>query len=157
MCQAKPLCDGVTFPITTIVSPPQADIPSIYQRGYHVLLFASHYEAWGMPVMEAMASGIPVVTSACMGVDMFCHSGFNCLMVPPTDTLAMAKAVCTLIEDPTVRALLPVVNLLSVLGAVFNVLLVACCSMQLVLQRMAERLWLSSRGTGRQHCWKTHC
>jgi glycosyltransferase involved in cell wall biosynthesis len=103
MCQAKPECDGVTFPIHTIVSPAQTDIPSIYQRGYHALLFASHYEAWGMPVMEAMASGIPVVTSACMGVDMFCHSGFNCLMVTPTDTLAMAKAVCTLIENTEVR------------------------------------------------------
>lgn len=31
-----------------------------------------------------MASGIPVITSRCDGVDDYCEHGKNCLMVNPT-------------------------------------------------------------------------
>lgn len=102
MCQAQPVVGGVTFPIRYVVSPAQADIPGVYSQGYHALLFASKYEAWGMPVMEAMASGIPVVTSACYGVDMFALHEVNALIVPPHDPLAMAEAVTKLLLYPDV-------------------------------------------------------
>lgn len=47
-----------------------------------MLLFTSRFEAWGMPVMEAMASGLAVVTSRCYGVEHFAKDRVNCLMVP---------------------------------------------------------------------------
>ena len=99
--QALPKLSGVSFPVDFIVNPPQEDIPSVYGRGYHALLFGSVYEAWGMPVMEAMASGVPVVTSRCFGVDMFCRDGVNCLTAPPTDVSGLAAAVLRLLRDPT--------------------------------------------------------
>ena len=37
------------------------------RAGHDVLLFCSRFEAWGMPVLEAMASGLAVVTSCCYG------------------------------------------------------------------------------------------
>lgn len=43
---------AITFPLHVIVNPPQPEVPKVYQQGFHALLFASHYEAWGMPVME---------------------------------------------------------------------------------------------------------
>lgn len=43
------------------------------------------YEAWGMPVLEAMASGVPVVTTDCLGVRTFCKHGDNCLIAAPDD------------------------------------------------------------------------
>jgi glycosyltransferase involved in cell wall biosynthesis len=38
-----------------------------------------------MPVLEAMASGLPVVTTDCLGVRTFCQHGHNCLMAKADD------------------------------------------------------------------------
>ena len=44
------------------------------------MLFTSRYEAWGMPVMEAMASGLAVVATHCLGVATFAVHGQNALL-----------------------------------------------------------------------------
>ncbi|MCV6575659.1 MAG: glycosyltransferase, partial [Cohaesibacter sp.] len=38
------------------------DLPSLF-AGARLFTFPSHYEGFGLPVLEAMASGTPVVTS----------------------------------------------------------------------------------------------
>ena len=53
-------------------------------------------------VVQAMASGSPVGTSACHGVDMFCLDKYSALIVPPTDVIAMGQAVVTLLRHPEV-------------------------------------------------------
>jgi len=58
---------------------PQDDVPLLY-RGHAAFLFTSRYEAWGLPVMEAMASGLPVVATRCLGLAAFAEHGFNCLL-----------------------------------------------------------------------------
>lgn len=57
----------------------------MHYRGHDAFLFTSWYEAWGMPVLEAMASGLAVVTTKCYGVSHFAQHGLNCLMAAPGD------------------------------------------------------------------------
>ena len=60
----------------------QEDLPALY-RGHDAFLFTSRYEAWGMPVLEAMASGLAVVSSRCLGVDSFAvHARTHCWLTP---------------------------------------------------------------------------
>ena len=67
---------------TTFAAPLQEDLAELY-RGHDAFLFTSRYEAWGMPVMEAMASGLAVVASRCLGVATFAQHAQNCLLADP--------------------------------------------------------------------------
>lgn len=60
----------------------QDELPGLY-RGHDVFLFTSRYEAWGMPVLEAMASGVAVVATRCLGVQTFAIHGVNALLAGP--------------------------------------------------------------------------
>ena len=42
---------------------PEADLPAVY-KGAHATLFVSKMEGFGLPVIESMASGTPVLTSS---------------------------------------------------------------------------------------------
>ena len=57
-------------------------LPELY-CGHDAFLFSSRYEAWGMPVLEAMAAGLAVVATACLGVNTFARHGMNALLAPP--------------------------------------------------------------------------
>ncbi len=50
-----------------IVDAAEVDLRAAY-RAADVLLFPSHYEGFGFPVLEAMASGLPAVTSGAGGL-----------------------------------------------------------------------------------------
>ncbi|GAB4817162.1 hypothetical protein N2152v2_004208 [Parachlorella kessleri] len=108
VCQSKPTEQEVPglstcgLKINLHVSPSQADLPSLY-RGHDCLLFCSRYEAWGMPVLEAMASGLAVVTTNCLGVTAFAQPGVNCFMAAPQDVLGLARGVLAVLGQPSVR------------------------------------------------------
>jgi glycosyltransferase involved in cell wall biosynthesis len=56
------------------------ELLSTLYRGHDALLFTSRYEAWGMPVLEGMASGLAVVATNCLGVLTFAQHGVNALL-----------------------------------------------------------------------------
>jgi glycosyltransferase involved in cell wall biosynthesis len=60
-------------------------------------------EAFGMALLEAQASGLPVVAGRGGGVGEIVASGITGLLVAPGDTLAFAAAVRALIIDPRRR------------------------------------------------------
>ena len=53
---------GITEFTVLVGEVPEPDLRAAY-HGADVLLFPSHYEGFGLPVIEAMASGLPVITS----------------------------------------------------------------------------------------------
>ncbi|HEY3910730.1 MAG TPA: glycosyltransferase family 4 protein [Stellaceae bacterium] len=61
-------------------------------------------EAYGMALLEAQASGLPVVAGASGGVGEIVASGVTGLLVPLGDAAAFAAAVRRLILDPDLRA-----------------------------------------------------
>jgi glycosyltransferase involved in cell wall biosynthesis len=104
ICQMRPGALPSTFPVRLVVNPPQESLPGLYREGYDCLLFCSAYEAWGMPVLEAMASGVPVVTSRCHGVDMFASHRYNCLTADPFDVDSLARCVFAMLTRPSLQS-----------------------------------------------------
>lgn len=64
-----------------------------------IFISASWWEGFGLPPLEAMACGAPVVTTDSQGVREFARDEENCLMVPPRDPDALAEAILRLIDD----------------------------------------------------------
>ena len=61
-------------------------------------------EAFGMALLEAQASGVPVVAGSVGGVSEIVVPGVTGLLVPPGDVAAFAEAVHSLIADHPRRA-----------------------------------------------------
>ena len=78
----------------------QDDMP-ILMAGASVFVFPSFYEGFGIPVLEAMAAGTPVVTSK--GTSLEEVAGDAALHVDPQSPKAIANAICTLIENDAQR------------------------------------------------------
>ena len=73
-------------------------LPDLYAN-CDAFVFASVTETLGLVVLEAMASGLPVVAAAAGGVRDHLRDGRNGLAYPPGDVAAMARAMVRLVED----------------------------------------------------------
>ncbi|MCL0029049.1 glycosyltransferase family 4 protein [Dehalococcoidia bacterium] len=69
---------------------------------------ATGSESFGIVLLEAMASGTPVVASDISGYSGLITHGENGLLVPPKNGNELADAIATLIRDPDLRARLAV-------------------------------------------------
>jgi glycosyltransferase involved in cell wall biosynthesis len=71
-----------------------------------VLVFPSFFESMGMPPIEAMAAGRPVIATPVGGVVESVRDGETGLFVDRDDAAALADAIVALVEDPARRAAL---------------------------------------------------
>ena len=69
-----------------------------------VLLFPSRYEGYGLPPLEAMAGGCPVVSTRVGAVPEFCDDGVTGFLIAPGDVDGMAGAVLELLRNAERRA-----------------------------------------------------
>jgi glycosyltransferase involved in cell wall biosynthesis len=79
---------------------PEEDLPSLY-RGAQALIFASLYEGFGLPILEAMACGIPVLTSNVTALPEV--AGDAALLVDPTSVEQIAAATEQIVSDTSLR------------------------------------------------------
>ncbi len=82
-----PLPSGTTY----IENPPQGDIPGIY-ASCDQWLFTSREEGFGLPVLEAMACGTPVIATRTGAAEELCQSGGGRL-VEVDDVESVSEAI----------------------------------------------------------------
>ena len=73
-----------------------------YYSGAECLVLPSLYEGFGLPPVEAMACGCPVVVSNVTSLPEI--AGDAALLVDPTDDAALARAIVALLDDAALRA-----------------------------------------------------
>ncbi len=80
---------------------PDAELPYIYDRA-RVFLYLSLFEGFGLPPLEAMACGVPVICSNTTSLpEVVGDAGMT---VPPADTDAVASALLRVMTDPVLTA-----------------------------------------------------
>jgi phosphatidylinositol alpha-mannosyltransferase len=81
-------------------------IPDSYRSARIMVSPALGWESFGIVLIEAMASGLPVVASDIPGYRAVVEDGVQGVLVPPGDAQALAEALLELIKDEKRRRLL---------------------------------------------------
>ena len=79
---------------------PDEDLPA-FLTGAEALVFPSLFEGFGLPPLEAMACGTPVIASNAPAMSQVLHGG--AIFVPTRDPGAIAREVATLLSTPDQR------------------------------------------------------
>jgi len=89
---------------TILVRPvvPSDQMPELYLE-HDVFIFPSLMEGLPTVIMEAMASGMPVITTETCGMPDVVENEFNGLLVPPADAVALENAILRLYSSADLR------------------------------------------------------
>ncbi len=88
-----------SLPCKVITRPDDQALAKLYQS-CAVFVSASWVEGFGLPPLEAMACGAPVVMTDSKGVRDYARPMENCILVPPRDPQSLADGILTLLRNP---------------------------------------------------------
>jgi len=79
------------------------DTPEACFRDADLFLMPTHQDVWGIAVVEAMAAGLPVVTTDAGGASTVVEEAGAGLVVPAASVHALREAVERILRDPVLR------------------------------------------------------
>lgn len=82
--------------------PPTDDVPS-FLAALDVFLMPSYSETYGLVLIEAMAMGLPVISTNSGGVPELVRNGVDGLIVEPKNVAQLAEAIVMLARQPALR------------------------------------------------------
>jgi glycosyltransferase involved in cell wall biosynthesis len=82
---------------------PETDDPRPFFEAADVFVCCSRIESFPRVVLEAMAHGLPILTTPVYGIREQVREGRNALFYPPGDVAALARAMELLAQDATLR------------------------------------------------------
>ena len=80
----------------------RSDINDLLQK-VDIAILPSYHEGIPLFLLEAAASGLPIVATDISGCRMVVEDGLNGFLIPPKDAGKLADAIKRLIEDPALR------------------------------------------------------
>lgn len=86
-----------------LTGPVSEDVLVNLYRGASMLLYPSLYEGFGLPVLEAMRSGAPVIAANCASVPEIVGDA-GILIEAPLDVAAWTNAIGRLLTEPSMAA-----------------------------------------------------
>jgi glycosyltransferase-like protein len=81
---------------------PGDEMPLLYKAA-DVFVFPSIKEGWGLVLLEAMAAGVPVISSNIEPMTEFLEDGVNSVLISPNDYKALAHQIVKVLESSGLR------------------------------------------------------
>ncbi len=93
---------GLTSSVELLGNVPSEHIPEI-MREHDVFVLPSLSEGLSVSVLEAMASGLPVIVAAVGGLPEIIKNSQNGYLIDPRDILGLSEVMMQLLRDPALR------------------------------------------------------
>lgn len=90
------------FVFTAYKNVPAHSMAKLY-RNSDIFLFTSYAESFGLPPLEAMACGTPVVMTDAKGTRDYAVNNYNAIVIKPGDSRAVAEATHQVLVDEALR------------------------------------------------------
>lgn len=94
---------GVARDVVFVGYVSDAELPRYYRTADVFCAPSTGFEALGIVLLEAMASGVPIVATDIVGYRTVVRDGQEGILVPPADTEALAEALTTVLDDAAFR------------------------------------------------------